>query len=238
MQCKFYTNPKIFFIMTDKKHTNERILNLIIVDESGSMTSIYDEAFNGMNSTITNIRSQAQEISDVRQYINLITFDSDHYKQHLRHCPAEKVRLLTRNDYRPGSCTPLFDAVGRAVSRLERHTTDADAVLVTIITDGQENDSHEFDAERLKRLISRLTEKGWVFTFIGANQDVMYEAGRIGISHSMAFTADSDGTKQMWEKEMQAHTSFYGRIKARKASGLSMRQAMEEEKKETGRFFD
>lgn len=203
----------------------ERIINLIIVDESGSMGDIYWEALNGMNDTIEKIKSRANEVEGVRQYVNLITFDSSHYKQHLRHCPAEKARKLSPKEYRPGACTPLYDAIGRAVTRLERHITDNDAVLVTIITDGYENASREYSAAEIKRLTERLTEKGWIFTYIGANQDATLEAGKLGIRMSLDFVADSDGTNAMWEKDMAARENYFMRMKTRKMAGKTISEA-------------
>ena len=210
-------------------NTNKRALNLILVDESGSMGSIYAETLDGMNRTINNIKSQADKVEGVKQYINLITFDSDHYTQHLRHCPAQKARTLTREDYRPCACTPLYDAIGRAVTTLERHVTDNDAVLVTIITDGLENASHEFSGNEIRRLIQRLSSKGWLFTFIGANQDVIYEAEKIGIKQSLYFEADSAGTNIMWEKERGARAKYMSRMNAGIKMKKPMRQIMDEE---------
>lgn len=219
-------------------NANERVLNLIIVDESGSMSSIYTQALDGINRTIDNIRSQANLVPGVKQYINLITFDSEHFKQHLRHCPAEEARLLTNEDYQPCACTPLYDAIGRACTRLERHTTENDAVLVTIITDGYENASRDFTANEIKRLIQRLSAKGWLFTFIGANQDVMFEAGKMGIHHAMAFEASKEGTEAMWDKEETARKRMYERMCSAKRFNISMKDIMQDENKCDENYFD
>lgn len=220
-----------------RRKNADRILNLIIVDESGSMSSIYDAALTGMNSTISNIKSQARELSDTRQFINLITFSSTKYSQVLRHTPSEAAPQLTPADYRPSGCTPLYDAIGRAVTSLEPHVKENDAVVVTIITDGEENSSTDYSAGEIKRLIDRLSEKGWLFTFIGANQDVMLEAGRIGIKHSMAFNADSEGTQIMFQKELKARASWIDRVKTAKANGKTMKQIMIEENDDSLNFF-
>lgn len=219
------------------KDNEQRIINLIIVDESGSMSAIYHEALSGMNETIQSIQAKAEAIKGVEQYINLITFDTEHYKQHLRHCPAKKAHTLSTADYRPGGGTPLYDAIGRAVTTLERHITDNDAVVVTIITDGMENASREFSANEIRRLIERLSENGWLFTFIGANQDVMLEADRIGIHHAMAFEATRDGTNKMWKKEKMARENFFERMYCSvNKERLPMKERMRKINKE--KFFD
>lgn len=217
---------------------NERILNLIIVDESGSMQSIYKQALDGMNTTIARIKSQAQEIEGVSQYINLITFDSGHYSQHLRHCPAAEAEPLRPEQYCPRGCTPLFDAIGRAVTSLERHTTENDGVMVTIITDGYENDSREFTGGEIKRLIERLSTKGWMFTYIGANQDAMYEAGKIGIRHALNFEATPEGTEEMWEKEHRARASMMARINGLLGKKFSIFEAFSSEAANDANYFD
>lgn len=246
MRCKNYTkfNSKHKRLMNGAANTNnvngnsERVLNLIIVDESGSMGLIYQQAFEGMNGTIGSIKERANAIEGVKQYINLITFDSMHYKQHLRHCPAEEARQLRPEEYRPNGGTPLFDAIGRAVTRLERHVTERDAVFVTIITDGEENCSVEFTGAEVKRLVERLSARGWMFTFIGANQDVVMEASRIGIKHSMAFEATPDGARVMWEKENMSRAKLYSRMQASKRRGESMSSIMRKEAEDSENFFE
>jgi len=57
-------------------------------------------------------------------------------------------------------------------------------VLVTIITDGEENSSKEFTGQMIKKMIDELKALGWVFTFIGANIDVEKVAAQISINNS------------------------------------------------------
>lgn len=220
------------------KNTNERIINLILVDESGSMTSIYRQALEGMNRTIGTIKSNAHEVEGVRQYINLITFDDERYTQHLRHCPAEGASFISNEQYKPLGCTSLYDAIGRSVTALEKHVTENDAVLVTIITDGLENASHKYRAKDIKRLIERLSEKGWIFTYIGANQDVMLEGGRMGITNTMAFTANPEGAEEMWENERQSRQRYFNRVSDFKKRGKSMKEIMDGEHHSAINFFN
>ena len=63
-------------------------------------------------------------------------------------------------------------------------------------------------AEKIRTLVKRLDEKDWVFTYIGANQDAILEARKIGINNAMNYDADESGTREMWEKEKRSRTFF------------------------------
>ena len=122
-----------------KKEMKKRVFNLIIVDESGSMSSIRKQAFSGMNETLQTIKICAEQSPDMEQYVTLITFDSDHTKFHYDNADGLTVKPLKENDYQPGGCTPLYDAIGTGIAKVNAHVEEGDSVLVTIITDGYEN---------------------------------------------------------------------------------------------------
>ncbi len=69
--------------------------------------------------------------------------------------------------------------------------------MFIIITDGEENSSREYSAEKVKAQIERKKIKyGWEFVFLGANIDAVETAGRFGIGADRAvdYLADSEGT--------------------------------------------
>lgn len=73
----------------------------------------------------------------------------------------------------------------------------AEKVMFVIITDGEENSSREYSAEKVKAQIQRQKEKyNWEFIFLGANIDAVETAGRFGIAPDRAqnYHADSEGT--------------------------------------------
>lgn len=93
----------------------------------------------------------------------------------------------------PRGMTALLDAVGRAINeagcRLAAIPEDQRPGLVVfvIVTDGQENSSHEFTRAQIKEMIERQQSVySWQFTFLGANQDAFAEAGSLGISPAAA----------------------------------------------------
>lgn len=118
------------------------------------------------------------------------------------------VQEYKSESYRPTGGTPLYDAMGLSLTRLEKNVTDEDIVLVTVITDGYENSSRDYDSEKLRALIQRLDEKDWVFTYIGANQDAVLEAGRLGIRNAMNYDASQRGTREMWDRENSSRSRF------------------------------
>lgn len=187
--------------------------NLIIVDESGSMSSIYDQTLSGINETLGTIKQAATDFPDLKQFVTLVTFDTGHYNTIFDKSPIEKTRRLTRNDYHPGGCTPLYDAMGRAITEMAADINDDDAVLVTIITDGYENASCEYSGADIKALVEQMKEKGWVFTYIGANQDAKQVGISFSITNTLNFEATPQGTDMMWKKERSSRTAFMHGLK-------------------------
>lgn len=87
--------------------------------------------------------------------------------------PIESIKDFTESDYRPGGCTPLYDAMRKTLNELEGVIREGDRVLATVITDGYENSSEEYSGKTIKALVDRLREKGWTLAYIGANQDAV-----------------------------------------------------------------
>jgi hypothetical protein len=124
--------------------------------------------------------------------------------------PIKDAEKLTRDKYDPCCCTPLFDAIGKTVKELKRKTAEIEgaAFLVTIITDGYENASKEWDSKSLAKLIDSCKEEGWMFSFIGAGEDVVKVASKISITNTMVWENTSEGTEVMFSTENQARMRF------------------------------
>ena len=187
-----------------------RVFNLIIVDESGSMGSIRQQAFSGMNETLQTIKIVAEQKPDMEQHVTLITFDSNHTKFHYDNAEGLNVVPLHERDYQPGGCTPLYDAIGLGISKVNAVTRDGDTVLVTIITDGYENDSREYNLKMVKNLIEKLKKQNWTFTFIGTDDlDVEGMAASMGIYETLSFSRNAEETSKMFKEERCSRLCFY-----------------------------
>lgn len=190
----------------------KHIHNLIILDESGSMQSIYRPALSGVNETLQTIRNAQTEHAEQKHSVSLVAFDSGHYNRIYNNTPAEKAVDITKDQYRPDGCTPLYDAMGRSINELRPHVNVGDVVLVTVITDGYENASREYNGKAIKSLVEEMKNQGWVFTYIGANQDVEAVAASISIDNHLAFDADGESTGAMFARECRSRKKFFGKL--------------------------
>ncbi len=204
---------------------NQKIYNLIILDASGSMHSIRNEAIAGVVETIQTIRTSQAEDADHEQLFSLVVFNGKHIATVYDRMPITKVSDFNAQDYQPTDNTPLYDAMGDSITHLQRCIDEEDNALVTIITDGYENASREWNHQRVFQLIEDLKKKNWIFTYIGANQDALAVARGMGIDHSMNFMSDTEGTKAMFMKESRSRKAFYDKL----ARGISFKRALAEE---------
>ena len=147
----------------------KRVFNLLVVDESGSMSIIERQALVGINETLTTIQKMQKTHKDMEQWVTLITFDSTHKNLFYDNVSAHHIKPLKSRDYNPCGGTPLYDAIGMGIAKINALTTEDDSVLVTTITDGEENCSEEYDLKMIKNLIEKLKKQNWTFTFIGTD---------------------------------------------------------------------
>lgn len=189
-----------------------RIHNLIILDESGSMESIKRAAINGMNETVQSIRDAQKKHEDQEHIVTLVSFNSSEIKGIYDCVPVAEVEELTDKEYVPDCCTPLYDAMGLSLNHLRAKVNDEDKVLVTIITDGEENSSTEYNSAAIKALVDSLKEKGWVFAYIGANQDVLKVAQTISVTNVMNFSSTDFGTTSAIASLRKSRDRMFSRI--------------------------
>jgi len=175
---------------------------VFILDMSGSMEGLTDDTIGGFNSIL---KEQADKNGEV--LVTTYVFNNAARMLHDR-LPIEKVRPMTRNDYRAGGCTALLDAVGDAIHhiagihRYARKEDLPEQTLFVIITDGMENASHRYSAERVKEMIRHEKEKyGWEFLFLAANIDAVETARAYGIDadHAVDYVPDACGTSAVYE---------------------------------------
>lgn len=190
----------------------QRIYNLIILDESGSMEAIEEQAVSGLNETFQTISNAQKDHQEQKHFITFVTFNSRAIRKVIDIQPVNTDKKLVWKDYHPDECTPLFDAMGQSINELKRLVNKKDVVLVTIITDGYENASRLYNGSDIKRLVSELKKNGWVFAYIGTNQDVDAVADEIGVRSRMNYEYSDLGARHMFEAERRSRRTLYDRI--------------------------
>lgn len=201
------------------------VYNLVILDKSGSMSSIRNAAIIGLNETINGIRqAQLQHIETQRHYFSLHTFCSCEQRDVYDCAPIAEVRDITEDDFVPCCCTPLYDAVGISLTKMQQKMDDnpGSIALVTVITDGYENASKRFSGKEVANLISRLREKGWAFAYLGADHDVEAVAKQLNIQHSRCFSHDEDATREVMAHDAKQRMAMCNWITTKFQDDLSV----------------
>ena len=187
-----------------------KIFNVIILDKSGSMSSIARQAIDGVNETIGSIRSAQEKNPDQKHMVTLVAFCGCEMKVIYDNVPVAEAKTLTDKDSRPCCMTPLYDAVGSTITRIHslKSSDDNSLALVTIITDGYENASREYSGKAIKDLIERYKNEGWMFAYIGADHDVEAVAAQMSIDNTLVFDKTEAGTREMFSRQQRSRSRW------------------------------
>lgn len=199
----------------------------LVVDRSGSMAQIKEDAEGGVN---TFVSEQATAPGEV--LLTLLQFDTAYEFVH-RGIP---IRDVPKFKLVPRGMTALLDAVGRAINETgERLAQMAEQdrpglVIMVVVTDGLENSSKEFNKSQINEMIERQQNQySWHFTFLGANQDAFSEAGGIGIHAAGAANFSLNKVDAAWAGTARKVL----RMRSQRSAGETVRNEFtEEERKE------
>ena len=141
-----------------------------ILDRSGSMSGMTNDVIGGYKSFIEKQRAEVGEC-----VFSLVQFD-DQYETPFTAVPIQNVSSELR--YYPRGSTALRDALGKTINRVGerlrkiRERDRPSKVIIVVMTDGEENASHEFSMEQIRTMVQHQTDQyQWEFLFLGANID-------------------------------------------------------------------
>lgn len=178
-----------------------------IIDRSGSMQSVIDDAIGGFNAFL----EEQQKLPDKATF-TLIEFNQGTYIKY-NGVDIADVEPYTQQTYKPDGMTALYDAVGKGVGEAARRG-EKRKVIVVILTDGHENSSHEITKQQVSDMVEKYTKEGWGFVFLGVGFDKFdaeKAASSIGIldkSMSMGVSHNAVGTRSALYGMSRAATSY------------------------------
>jgi uncharacterized protein YegL len=154
-----------------------------IIDRSGSMCGKEQDTIGGVNSSFEVIKQDLKPNEQVNVSIKL--FDHEE-KMLIRSLNINEVRPIELRQFVPRGQTALYDAIGSTITyfmeKKLHNPTCYDKCLIYVATDGCENCSIKFDAKSLKKLIDSAQKSYNIeLLYLGANQDAILEASKIGI---------------------------------------------------------
>ena len=162
------------------RNPGEDLLVSIILDRSGSMEAVRDDTIGAFNALLDDLRAQ-----DGFTRVTLTQFDGQSIDLLSDAARIESVAPLTRESFVPRGNTPLLDAVGRTLSATQAKAAVlswAGAILVVIVTDGQENASREWTRASVFARVKELEARGWGFIYLGADANAYEDAQAIGVA--------------------------------------------------------
>lgn len=184
---------------------------VFILDKSGSMSGLETDTIGGFNAML---KKQQKAVGEA--FVTTVLFNHDYELLHDR-INVKDISPMTEDDYEVGGTTALLDALGFTIQKIinvQRRTCQSESsnkVLFVITTDGMENASREFTADKINKMIVEQKEKyGWEFIFLGANIDAVTTAAHFGIEEEFAvdYYADHQGTQLNYEAINEAVSSM------------------------------
>lgn len=204
----------------------------IILDRSGSMSSIADDMAGGIKTFLEKEKSTGDETK-----VSLYQFDDQYETVFIDKDIKEDFEVKIS----PRGSTALLDALGRTISSVGEKLSKMDEkdrpnrVLFLVITDGFENSSFEFNSNVVKEKVKHQREKyAWDFVFLGAGEDdVLAQHANLGIggSSSKGMARNAAAIAATWGTVSDSY-QMYKKLDRTDVATYCCTFEMEEDKKE------
>ena len=165
-----------------------------LIDTSGSMLGKEKDTINGINASIEEIKSS--KINEIVKFT--LTFFNEKEFTKVESLDIENVTQIKIKDFVPKGRTALLDTLGDTINKLIIRKLQKqycfnksfDTCFIYVVTDGYENYSIRYNSLMIKDLVEEAKKYNIEIVYIGANQDAIQEAAKIGININSALTYD------------------------------------------------
>lgn len=186
----------------------------ILLDRSGSMETIRAPTIDAVNEYVAGLAADP----NFDAAVSLSAFNSGHDNSMVLDLiidgkPAKDLPKLTAETYEPNGGTPLNDAIGKTIQRMDSEThRPGESIALVIMTDGHENASREFSRHAIKALIeTKQKAHNWLIVYLGANQDSFAEgtsARGTAAAQTMNFVPTSMGVASAMRSAGRATAAY------------------------------
>lgn len=165
-----------------------------LLDKTGSMRSqpTYTNTIDGFNEWL---RTMREELPEAR--FTMALFSSLNTEIRCKDVPFSDANDLCGDTYICDGWTPLFEAICKMIEAAEGVVQTDDKVIITILTDGEENCSpHPYSQAYVNQKVKEKQDAGWQFIFLGANMDAYKAGGAAGLARHGTMSYDSTNLAQ------------------------------------------
>lgn len=145
-----------------------------ILDESSSMTTVWQDTISGFNFYIAQLRDELPGAT-----MTFATFVASKVKIRGEDRPIDEILPLNTKSYTPYGQTPLVDSVMKIISLVEQRVLVEPKLkpIVVVQTDGHENASTNYTMSYLCQVIKKKRGEGWRFILLtcGYNPSTLCE---------------------------------------------------------------
>lgn len=197
-----------------KRISKKTTTNLIIIDASGSMSSKVPEVKGGLKQLLKQIKEDAvKDKAKIRATTIVVDFSGQGDFNTLINTKDSVVLEDNISDkYATRGMTALYDAIGKGFALVGEKEKN---VFVSILTDGEENDSKEFGYDQVKKLIEAKKDIGWAITFVGTTDVAVRTARSMGITadNALCFADSAVGMGDAVATFSMARSTYYEKSK-------------------------
>ncbi len=169
-----------------------------VLDRSGSMSDMVDEAIGGFNAFL-----KEQQECEGEADLTVCLFDNELLYPY-DNVDIREAQPMTKKTFVPRGTTALYEAIGQTVCKVEATVEKgckcgkcqpADKVILAILTDGLNNINGEWSSEKIKRLLENKQKDNWDVFYLAANQDAFAMGQSLGVAaaNSMSYLGNERG---------------------------------------------
>lgn len=194
---------------------------VVILDESGTMHHLRQSTISSVNEFIEGHRKDAKE-TGIETTVSIFKFDGSRVIKIIDRVNVEnKGLVITEDHYNPIGGTNLNDAFGSVIATINDELaglekSERPSIIITMITDGEENASQTFTLADVNLMVSKCQDKNWAFLFMGANIDAFRAGSQYGfnVNNTLQYAASGSGVSSSMASATRSTTMMKSMLSA------------------------